>query len=297
MPGEALLLDSTHKRWFVVTLILAAAAVAVYLFFDRRTPGGLTGGRTVGLYYGTAAAGLMVYAGLLSYHRRRMRTTRLGNRQTWLRGHIWLGLLSGVLAVLHSRWSWGGPVERALWGVLIAVFVTGVIGFVLQNVLPRLLTTRVPCEAPYEQVPHVVQVMRGKADTLVDAVCGPLADGANDIESTRGAARLALDGRSQLRAFYERDIRPFLTDRPPRRSPMLNAMQTQARFSKVRQLDGLEDRQEQVEELAGLCEERRLLLEQERIYFWLHAWLLLHVPLSAALLVLGVAHVFKSLYY
>jgi hypothetical protein len=292
-----LLLDSTHKRWFVVTLLLAVAAVAVYVFFDRRAPGGLRGSSTVGLWYGTTAAALMVYAGLLSYHRRRMRTKRLGNRQTWLRGHIWLGLLSGVLAVLHSGCSWGGPLTRALWAVLIGVLASGVIGFVLQNVLPRLLTTRVPCEAPYEQIPHIVQVMRGKADVLTDAVCGPVDQDAKTIDSTRGAARIALDGPTQLRQFYERDIRPFLVPVPPRRSPLLNAILTRARFDKVRQLDGLEDKQAQLDHLVTLCEERRLLLEQERIHFWLHAWLTLHIPLSAALLVLGVAHAVMSLYY
>jgi hypothetical protein len=292
-----LLLDSTHRRWFLVTSVLAVVAVAVYVFLDRQAPGGLTGGSTVGLWYGTVAAGLMVYAGLLSYHRRRMKTNRLGNRQTWMRGHIWLGLLSGVFALLHSRWSWGGTLERALWLVLAGVLVTGVIGLVLQNVLPRLLTTRVPCEAPYEQIPHVVDVMRGKADVLTDAVCGPIDQDAKNIESTRGAARVAQDGPTQLRQFYERDIRPFLVPVPPRRSPLLSAMQTRARFDKVRQLDGLRDKQEQLDQLANLCEERRLLLEQERIHFWLHAWLTVHIPLSAALLVLGVAHAVMSLYY
>ena len=39
------------------------------------------------------------------------------------------------------------------------------------------------------------------------------------------------------------------------------------------------------------------VLEQERIHFWLHAWLLLHVPLTIALLVLGVLHVATALYF
>ena len=54
-----------------------------------------------------------------------------------------------------------------------------------------------------------------------------------------------------------------------------------------------------IDKLQGRAEsrgERRLLLEQERIYHWLHGWLLLHIPLSAALLVLGLAHVFMSLF-
>ena len=43
--------------------------------------------------------------------------------------------------------------------------------------------------------------------------------------------------------------------------------------------------------------DRRRLAEQERVYRWLHGWLVLHVPLSAALLVLGVTHAVMALYY
>jgi hypothetical protein len=52
-------------------------------------------------------------------------------------------------------------------------------------------------------------------------------------------------------------------------------------------LDGLED----------LCVQRGKLRVQERIHDWLHGWLLLHVPLSAALLILTIAHVVMSLFY
>ena len=52
-----------------------------------------------------------------------------------------------------------------------------------------------------------------------------------------------------------------------------------------------------LDELEALCRERRRLAEQERLHGWLHGWLLLHIPLSAALLVLGVAHAVTALYY
>ena len=105
------------------------------------------------------------------------------------------------------------------------------------------------------------------------------------------AVQYAGNARLQLRDFYEQDVRPFLSASVPRRSPLLNPVQVEARFSKLRRLPGMEELGEQIDKLARFCEERRLLLEQERIHFWLHSWLLVHVPLSVALLVLGVWHV------
>jgi hypothetical protein len=292
-----MLLDSTHRVWFIVTLVLGAVALGFYLTLSAVTPGGLTGGSSVGLWYGSIGSALMIYAGLLAAHRRLPRWTWLGARQAWLRGHIWLGLLSAAFLICHGRFRLGGTLTTLLWVVYTGVMVSGVFGLVLQQVVPRALTTRVSAEAPYEQIPHLCRLMRRRADALVDEICGPVDDEAASVESTRAAARLAEDGQVQLRAFYERDVRSFLTEAPPRSSPLFNPLQTEARFGKLRNLAGLDNYGEQLDQLAGLCEERRQLREQERLHGWLHGWLLLHVPLSAALLVLGVVHAAVALYY
>jgi hypothetical protein len=255
-----------------------------------------TGGSFIGLVYGVAGSALMVYAALLGAHRYLMKRFKMRPRQTWLRGHIWLGALSGLLLWCHSGFRWGGPLEQSLWLAVIGVLATGFFGLAMQTVMPRYLTRSVACEAPYEQIPHLCQTMRRKADALIDALCGDY-DPVSFIENTRDAARIAEDGKLQLRLFYERDIRPFLSPRPPRASPLNNPLQTRTRFDKVRDLSGLEDHKEKVTSLAEMCEERRLLREQERLHLWLHSWLLLHIPLSVAVLVLGVFHVFFALFY
>jgi hypothetical protein len=50
-------------------------------------------------------------------------------------------------------------------------------------------------------------------------------------------------------------------------------------------------------DLENICEEEHQLSRQIRIYRWLHAWLLVHVPLSIALLVLGAVHAVMALRY
>ena len=292
-----MLIDSTHKKWAVVAATLALAAYVGYRVLDRMAPGGLTGGSFAGLWYGISGAALMVYAGLLFAVRRFPSRRWVGRRQTWLRGHIWLGLLSVMLVACHSGFHWGGPLEMLLWAALLGVIVTGIAGVILQQAVPRLLTSRVPCEAPYEQIPHVCETMRRRADALVDAACGVYDDSPQSLENTLAVMQYAGDARAELRDFYEHDVRPFLAAQVPRGSPLLDPLQSEARFTKLRKLTGLVKVTAQVDELARLCEERRMLREQERLYWLLHVWLLVHIPLAVALLVLGGAHVVTALYY
>jgi hypothetical protein len=48
-------------------------------------------------------------------------------------------------------------------------------------------------------------------------------------------------------------------------------------------------------DLESICEEERQLRRQGRLHGLLHAWLIVHVPLSFALMVLAVAHIFMAL--
>jgi hypothetical protein len=52
-----------------------------------------------------------------------------------------------------------------------------------------------------------------------------------------------------------------------------------------------------VKNLEDICEEERQLRRQMTYHHWLHGWLMLHVPLSLALLLLGCAHAVMALRY
>ena len=44
-----------------------------------------------------------------------------------------------------------------------------------------------------------------------------------------------------------------------------------------------------VEDLESICEEERQLTLQRQLHLWLHGWLLVHIPLSVALILLAAA--------
>jgi hypothetical protein len=293
-------IDSHHRLWIYVTVGVSVLAVAIYTLCDYRTPGGLSGASTVGLWYGTIGTALILASWALTLHRRLPSRPLFGRRSTWLRAHLWLGTLSGIFLVCHAHYRLGGWLTTTLALTTGLVLVSGWLGVVLQMLLPRLMAAQLTVEAPYDQLPYLIQVVRRKADRLVDEVCGPVADKQASMDSiamTRAAAQFAASFNVQLRAFYEHDIRPFLTVTPPRRSPMRSSTRAEVRFSKLLQLDTLDEHGARVQELRTLCDQRRQLLTQARLQFWLHSWLVLHIPAAVAVLVLGVAHIVTALYY
>jgi hypothetical protein len=68
-------------------------------------------------------------------------------------------------------------------------------------------------------------------------------------------------------------------------------------FSRLRALPGLKNAKEHLDQLEALCQERRVINQQERLHRWLHGWLVVHVSLSGALLVFGVVHAVGALYF
>ena len=292
-----MIIDASHKPWIILTSVAAVLAVALYVWLDARTPGGLTGGSTAGLWYGIAGSSLMIYAGLLSALRKVPAWSWIGARKTWLKGHIWLGLLSVPLIGCHSGFGLGGLLERILWLILGLVVLSGLGGLALQQWLPRLMTLRVPAESLYEQIPYICGVMRREADSNVEKLCGPLVEGGANGKQVVGADPAGQAAAAEFKSFYVTQVRPFLSERYKRTALLASVVQAESAFARLRMFPLPQPILEAVTQLEQLCEERRQLAEQERLQHWLHGWLFLHVPLSAALLVAGVAHVIASLYY
>jgi hypothetical protein len=295
-----MLIDKSHKSWIVWSTVIGLFALALYLFLYRQSPEGLTGGTTVGLCYGIIGSALMIYAGLLSAHRKVPRWALLPSRAWMLKGHIWLGLLSLVFILCHSGFHWGGTLEVMLWVVFGLTLATGIVGLALQQVVPRLLTTRLAEEVPYEQIPYILQALRAEADRLVDEISGPQPEApARALAGASGSDKGPDAGpgsalKLEVRAYYDREARPFLG---PRNGAAVRPRHIESQLARFRDTPDLAGVREQLEKLRTLCSRRRDIAEQERFHHLLHVWLVVHVPLAVALLVLGTAHAVLSTYY
>src|SRR5215207_8910041 len=132
---------------------------------DVQETGLSVGGTPLGLFYGGTAAAIFVFAALLGIRRKRP-TLKVGRLQVWLKGHIWLTVLTIPLVLLHCGFSSGSPMTKWFLVVYGIVMVSGFYGLALQHVLPRLMKERVPLETIYEQIPHILNQFREAAQEL-----------------------------------------------------------------------------------------------------------------------------------
>jgi hypothetical protein len=305
-------IDRTHRVWLILSILILAASTVAYVLYALEAPHGARGGSAMGLVFGFLGYGFMIYAGLLGA-RKKVPVWRLGRAQTWMRGHLWLGLLALPIILFHGGFHFGGPLTAVLLWLLIITVISGVFGAILQHYLPRAMMDQVQRETVYDEIPNVRKLLRAEAEEYIEKLCGSLPVPAEMSvgETLRAGGYSAMrpkrvgeeevEGLTEaeiepIRVFYVTDLLPFLEDPDNRELHLADEVRAHAAFSKVRMLvppavhpviDNLED----------VCSEVRQLGRQLRLHRLMHGWLLVHVPLSVALLLLSAFHAVVALRY
>jgi len=188
------------------------------------------------------------------------------------------------------------------------VIISGIVGAVVQHYVPRFMTSRVPLETIYEEIPHVRTQLREEADLLAMSVCGPLGETATIIATEEDLSPAAAssdvttlveietEDRQRFKEVYVGKVKPFLENPDAPNMEMTNPQLSGAVFTEMRRLLPATVHPV-VDDLENIIEEERQLRRQRVIYQWLHGWLLVHVPLSIVLLVLGGIHAIMALTY
>jgi hypothetical protein len=211
-----------------------------------------------------------------------------------MRGHLWLGLLSLPMILFHSGLRFGHGLGAWIMALLILVVASGLFGAALQHYMPRLMTREVTMETIYEEIGHVRAQLLEEAEELVKQSAGgekkSAAAAAGEPESSAAAVAVAvIDEAAPLHNFYQRELKPFLEKPGARGSALGDAAQARSAFAQLRMLVPA-SLHTTLDDLEGICEEERQLTLQSHLHVWLHGWLLLHIPLSLALILLGAIH-------
>ena len=199
-----------------------------------------------------------------------------------MRGHLWLGLITLPLILFHAGFAFRGPLTFVLMMLFFVVWLSGILGAVLQHYLPALITSDVPLETIYEEIPHVRQQLRDEADqhrwnwkpskpsTTTKFVSGKRTKLPFGLFwRLPSSARLYRWRTSSVPRVVFQALRHAL---PAVLHPALG-------------------------DIESICEEERQLIRQRRMYHWLDVWLLVPVPLSLVLLVWGGVHAIVALRY
>jgi hypothetical protein len=196
--------NAKHVPWLIFVLLATAAACWLYAgnFYAehlapamqlpdalRQTPSDhrSVGGTPLGLWFGSIALAIFVFAALLSL-RKKLPLWRLGTVQRWLRAHIWLTLLTIPLVILHSGFRFGGPMTTLLIALYTIVMVSGIYGLMLQHRLPTMMKERLPAEPVFQQIPNIRAQLYASAEQMRDALSlgmPQVAAGANGAEGER----------------------------------------------------------------------------------------------------------------
>ena len=295
--------ELARHRWFFRGSVLCLVAAFV-VCVATRPPGEWwpSGGSNVGLVLGVAAALIIGFEMLLwprkrwpafpPFNSRSLRTVLWGRTQVWMRWHIWLGLLSLPLALMHSGtnfWNNWFTLPWVLALAMLVVYVSGIYGLWLQNWIPRRLLQVVAEEVPAAEIDRTLKLHRQEYSERLSM----------ELVVLRGRE---LTAGQRVAAFYDTVAREFL-DSGNSRSVVAADARAMTEFGKLRQelLGVLSDSTSRpfqlLTELEELCSLRRQLDLQRQLQSRLHSWLLIHLPVSVLLVFLLLAHILTAMKY
>ncbi|HZZ82880.1 MAG TPA: hypothetical protein VFE62_30550 [Gemmataceae bacterium] len=300
-----------HRPWAIAIVLVTAGAIAWFFFESRDRPDWPGGSSLAGFTFGILG-GLIILFEFALWLRKKVRAWPIGSAPAWLRAHLWLGVLSLPLLILHSGLRFGGWLTTVLMLLLIIVVASGVFGLVLQNVVPRRRFDDLPGETIYAQREVLASRLVAAADRQVAALCGApalgngqalpavgepfLAVGSGRVTEINAPLPTMLAETEPLADFYREQVTPFLLAGASSRSRLADAAESALLFHACKSRLPA-DAHALVDMLERYCQERRLWDRQVRLHFWLHCWLWVHFPLSIALVILMFVHAFVAIRY
>jgi hypothetical protein len=259
----------SYRRTAMVGLLSVASVWALIAFdqFNTTLPH---------LVYltGWVLLGLMLYLTLYN-SRKKLPFLPLVSSRTWLQLHIYLGLFTGLVFLMHMRWHWPqGGFEILLALLFVGVTLSGIFGWWLSRTLPKRLTTA-GGEVPFERIPVIRRSLQLQAEKLV--VSGVVPANSSTLADFY-AARLAgfFSGPANFQSHLFGSSRPL--------NYLLGQMAEVDRFINAAE-------KKTVAELTELVRQKDMLDFHRSAQLVMKGWLFVHIPLTYGLLVFSIAHV------
>lgn len=267
---------SGRSTWFIpASLVLfLAAAVGIMLAF-LGAPAPRAGGTPTGLALGFGAFGCLAFA-VGHAARRRLYRAPVGNMEAWTQLHMVIGALGFWAALAHAGFTVTGPFTALLLFLFGAEILTGLAGQLIYMTVPKMLTRLERgglaklIEDLFEEDLALTTGLEELAETSPEEVRklkdGPLARAAGSVWSRLGAGYNADEHLKKVRD----ELAPELAKLPQREHATAERLVEDV----VRHLD---------------------VRAQIRCHRLLRGWLVAHLAVTGALVVMTVVHVVAML--
>lgn len=210
--------------------------------------------------------------------RKRFSFLPIGRVSTWLQVHLYVAWFTIALFFTHIGFKVPrGGLESVLAVLFGVVALSGIIGLIFTRMLPRFLTDR-GGNVAFDEIPHLRRRIKMEAEDLI----------INSVESQKPTiADFYVDRLEEYFIGSRRSLFNHLIGSNKHLEFVLNRMNALKRYLNKEEL-------EIFARLEKLVIERDNLDYQYTFLFLLKTWLFVHVPLSYALLFLGIAHGFLA---
>ena len=261
----------SYELWSAMgaMLLITLLYLLVIVRLDTVPPAGDLLGHGLGI----AGFVLMLMTETLYSLRKRSRSARWGRMSSWLRFHIFTGLVGPYLVLLHTSWKFNG-LAGIVTALMIAVVLSGIVGRYIYTAVPRTADGAVIEAAELEH-----QIALAEADLQRWLAGRPEAD----QRLVQRMAALPAGGGPLLvlgRTFLEWEYR-LAWRREQRRMGALEKAQ-------ARELDRLlRQRRSLRRQVASLALARRMLA----------TWHTVHIPIGMVLFAAACVHIGAAIYY
>ena len=263
------------ELWAALAAMLILGAV--YVVAVRQLDGVPAASGLLGHGLGVIGFMLMLMTETLYSLRKRSRVARWGRTSSWLRFHIFTGLVGPFLVLLHTSWKFNG-----LAGVVM--LLTGVV--VLSGVIGRYIYTAVPRTADgvaLEAADLEREIAASEAELQRWLAGRP--EGTRQVVSRLAAIPDSGDGEGSLALVFGRSLLDWGYRQQWRREQ--------------RRLDAAG--REQARELGRLLRRRQTLQRQRSSLAvarrTLAAWHAVHIPIGMVLFAAAFVHAAAAIYY
>lgn len=258
-----------RQRWLGFGLFLAAAVAVVYWHAQWA-------GHVPRLAYltGWVLFGVILVLTLFNA-RKKLPFLPLFSSEAWLQFHIYAGLITGVLFMVHISYRWPtGWFEGVLAWLYALVMLSGFYGLFISRTIPKRLTTR-GGEVLFERISTIRRELAERVEALA-------------LKSVAEAKS------STIADFYARELKDFFSGT---RNAVLHYFEVRAPAQQLlNKIDDL-NRYLSATERATLAEIAELVRQKDGLDYHyalqltLKLWLFTHIPLTYAMLLWTLAHI------